>query len=116
MLDPGLGFAKNADHNWALLAALRPRCDELGQPILLGASRKTFLGRLGRDEGSAPRPAADRDVATAATSVMAAMAGLWGVRVHDVASTVRALRSSRPRLEHAPDDPDPTTSTRGPRR
>jgi dihydropteroate synthase len=105
VLDPGLGFAKNADHNWSLMAAL-PALHELGQPILLGASRKTFLGRLGRDEGSAPRPAADRDVETTATSVMAAMAGLWCVRVHDVASTVRALTVVQAALEHAPEDPE----------
>ena len=105
VLDPGLGFAKNADHNWALLAAL-PALHELGQPILLGASRKAFLGRLGRDEGSAPRPAADRDVETTATSVMAAMAGLWCVRVHDVVSTVRALTVVQAALEHAPDSHD----------
>lgn len=103
VLDPGLGFAKNADHNWALMAAL-PVLHDLGQPVLLGASRKTFLGRLGRGEGEAPRPAADRDVETTATSVMAAMAGLWCVRVHDVASTVRALAVVQAALDHAPDD------------
>jgi dihydropteroate synthase len=100
VLDPGLGFAKNAEHNWALMAAL-PVLHDLGQPILLGASRKTFLGRLGRGEMAAPRPAADRDVETTATSVMAAMAGLWCVRVHDVASTVRALTVVQAALEHA---------------
>ena len=103
VLDPGLGFAKNAEHNWALMAAL-PALHDLGHPILLGASRKTFLGRLGRDEGATPRPAAERDVETTATSVMAAMAGLWCVRVHDVASTVRALTVVQAALEHAPDD------------
>lgn len=103
VLDPGLGFAKNADHNWALMAAL-PVLHDLDQPVLLGASRKTFLGRLGRGEGEAPRPAADRDVETTATSVMAAMAGLWCVRVHDVASTVRALAVVQAALDHAPDD------------
>ncbi|GAA2497934.1 dihydropteroate synthase [Terrabacter carboxydivorans] len=105
VLDPGLGFAKNADHNWALMAAL-PALHELGHPVLLGASRKTFLGRLGRPEGAEPRPAAERDVETTATSVMAAMAGLWCVRVHDVASTVRALTVVQAALEHAPDDLD----------
>ncbi len=105
VLDPGLGFAKNADHNWALMAAL-PSLHDLGQPILLGASRKAFLGRVGRDQGAAPRPAADRDVETTATSVMAAMAGLWCVRVHDVASTARVLTVVQAALEHAPDDVD----------
>jgi dihydropteroate synthase len=106
VLDPGLGFAKNADHNWALMAAL-PVLHELGQPILLGASRKTFLGRLGRDEGAPPRPPAERDPETTATSVMAAMAGLWCVRVHDVASTVRALTVVQAALEHAPEGDAP---------
>ncbi|MDN5766055.1 MAG: dihydropteroate synthase [Humibacillus sp.] len=103
VLDPGLGFAKNADHNWALMAAL-PVLHDLGQPILLGASRKTFLGRLGRAASDAPRPAAERDLETTATSVMAAMAGLWCVRVHDVASTVRALAVVEAALLHLPDE------------
>lgn len=90
VLDPGLGFAKTAEHNWALLAAL-PRLQALGQPILLGASRKAFLGRVGRAAGEPPRPAAERDPETAATSVLAGLAGTWCVRVHDVGSTVRAL-------------------------
>jgi len=64
----------------------------LGLPVLVGASRKTFLGRLGVPEGGAPRPPVQRDAATAATSVIAALAGAWGVRVHDVASSVDALR------------------------
>ncbi len=105
VLDPGLGFAKTADHNWALMAAL-PVLHGLGHPILLGASRKTFLGRLGRDEGAAPRPPAERDAETTATSVMAAMAGLWCVRVHDVASTVRALSVVQAALDHAPEASD----------
>ena len=105
VLDPGLGFAKNADHNWALMAAL-PVLHGLGHPILLGASRKTFLGRLGRDEGAAPRPPAERDAETTATSVMAAMAGLWCVRVHDVASTVRALSVVQAALDHVPEASD----------
>ncbi len=100
VLDPGLGFAKQAEHNWALLAAL-PDLHELGHPILLGASRKTFLGRLGRADGQPPRPAAERDPETAATSVMAAMAGLWCVRVHDVAATVRALAVVQAALDNA---------------
>ncbi|MGN6752174.1 MAG: dihydropteroate synthase [Intrasporangium sp.] len=101
VLDPGLGFAKTADHNWALLAAL-PRLHHLGHPILLGASRKAFLGRVGRPPGEPPRPPAERDLETAATSVMAAMAGLWCVRVHDVARTVRALAVVEAAQAHAP--------------
>ena len=90
VLDPGLGFAKLAEHNWALLAHL-PVLHELGQPILLGASRKAFLGRVGRPDGTAPRPTAQRDAATAATTVLAGLAGVWAVRVHDVRSTRDAL-------------------------
>ncbi|MDN5795426.1 MAG: dihydropteroate synthase [Intrasporangium sp.] len=101
VLDPGIGFAKTAEHNWALLAAL-PRLHDLGQPILLGASRKAFLGRVGRGPGEDPRPASERDLETAATSVMAAMAGLWCVRVHDVAQTVRALAVVAAASAHAP--------------
>ncbi|WP_353508645.1 dihydropteroate synthase [Intrasporangium sp.] len=99
VLDPGLGFAKTADHNWSLMAAL-PALHELGHPILLGASRKAFLGRLGRRAGEAPRPPAARDLETTATSVMAAMAGLWCVRVHDVESTARVLAVVRAALDH----------------
>ncbi len=105
VLDPGLGFAKTADHNWALMAAL-PILHDLGHPILVGASRKAFLGRLGRSEGEPPRPAAERDIETVATSVMAAMAGMWCVRVHDVAPTVRALSVVQAALEHAPEEAD----------
>ncbi len=90
VLDPGLGFAKHAPHNWALLAHL-DALQALGQPVLVGASRKTFLGRIGVPEGGQARVPADRDVATAATSVLCALAGVWGVRVHDVAGTRDAL-------------------------
>jgi len=90
ILDPGLGFAKLAEHNWALIAHLG-RLLDLGLPVLLGASRKAFLGRVGRPEGTDPRPLAERDTATAATSVLGALAGVWAVRVHDVRSTRDAL-------------------------
>jgi dihydropteroate synthase len=86
ILDPGLGFAKNADHNWALLRAL-PEFNATGFPVLVGASRKAFLGAL--LDG---RPAADRDAATAAITTLAAAAGVWGVRVHDVAASADAVR------------------------
>jgi dihydropteroate synthase len=91
ILDPGFGFAKLAEHNWSLLAHL-DAVQSLGLPVLVGASRKTFLGRLGVPEGGAPRPPAQRDAATAATTVIAGLAGAWAVRVHDVASSVDALR------------------------
>jgi dihydropteroate synthase len=92
VLDPGLGFAKNADHNWALLARL-DRIVALGLPVLVGASRKTFLGRLLADGSGAVRPADQRDAATLATTVLAAEAGAWGVRVHDAAASVDAVRT-----------------------
>lgn len=89
ILDPGLGFAKTAEHNWALLHAL-PTITGLGFPVLVGASRKRFLGALLRRDG-ADRPPAGRDVATASVSALSAAAGAWGVRVHDVASSRDAV-------------------------
>ncbi|HEX7538566.1 MAG TPA: dihydropteroate synthase [Dermatophilaceae bacterium] len=91
ILDPGFGFGKLARHNWALLAHL-DALQSLGFPVLIGTSRKAFLGRLGIPDGGPPRPPAQRDAATAATTVIAGLAGVWGVRVHDVASSVDALR------------------------
>jgi dihydropteroate synthase len=90
VVDPGIGFAKTADHNWALLAHLEA-LHGLGRPVLVGASRKSFLGALLADE-TGPRPTAGRDDATAAVTVVAAMAGAWGVRVHDVRASADAVR------------------------
>jgi dihydropteroate synthase len=92
VLDPGLGFAKNADHNWALLAGL-DRLVGIGLPVLVGASRKSFLGRLLAGPDGTLRPAEGRDDATLATTVLAAEAGAWGVRVHDAAASVDAVRT-----------------------
>jgi dihydropteroate synthase len=92
VLDPGLGFAKNAEHNWALLAGL-DRIVALGLPVLVGASRKSFLGRLLADADGTIRPAEQRDAASLATTVLAAQAGVWGVRVHDAAASVDAVRT-----------------------
>ncbi|TDP39345.1 dihydropteroate synthase [Nocardia ignorata] len=89
ILDPGLGFAKNADHNWALLGAL-PELVADGLPILIGASRKRFLGALLADE-CGPRPPDGREVATATVSALAATHGAWGVRVHDVRASLDAV-------------------------
>jgi dihydropteroate synthase len=88
IIDPGLGFAKTAEHNWLLLRSL----GELTAlaPVLVGASRKRFLGRLLPPDA----PVADRDAPTATISALAAVAGVWGVRVHDVAATRLALRVS----------------------
>ena len=92
VLDPGLGFAKTAEHNWALLAGL-DRIVDIGLPVLVGASRKTFLGRLLAAPDGTPRPAEERDAASLATTVLAAEAGAWGVRVHDAAASVDAVRT-----------------------
>ena len=86
VLDPGLGFSKDADQNWEVLASLH-ELGRLGHPMVVGASRKRFLGDLLPD-GAEPR---DRDAATAVISVLAAQAGVWAVRVHDAASTRAAL-------------------------
>ncbi|MCX4093545.1 dihydropteroate synthase [Nocardia sp. alder85J] len=95
VLDPGLGFAKNAEHNWALLHAL-PRLVGQGLPVLVGASRKRFLGSLLAEPGDGdapaiPRPPDGREVATATVSALAAWHGAWGVRVHDVRSSLDAV-------------------------
>lgn len=89
VIDPGLGFAKTAAHNWQLSARL-PELLALGYPLLFAASRKSHLGALLAVDG-APRPTESREVATVATSVLAVAAGAWGVRVHDVRGTVDAL-------------------------
>jgi dihydropteroate synthase len=91
ILDPGLGFAKEADHNWALLKAL-PNLAAQGFPLLLGASRKRFLGALLAGPDGQPRPVDQRDAATDAVTAVAAAMGVWGVRVHDVAGSGDAVR------------------------
>lgn len=87
VIDPGLGFAKRAEHDWALLHGLDSLLS-LGFPLLVGASRKRFLGRLLAGADGEPRPPSGREDATVAISTMAAAAGAWGVRVH-------AVRASR---------------------
>lgn len=86
LLDPGIGFGKTLKHNLLLLKHL-DRIVALGRPVLLGASRKRFLGAL---LGDAPPRA--RDTATAATTVMGALAGAAVFRVHDVRANLEALR------------------------
>jgi dihydropteroate synthase len=90
IIDPGLGFAKNAEHNWQLTRHLDVLVD-LGFPVLFAASRKTYLGRLLAGPDGNPRPVGEREAATLATSVLAVAAGAWGVRVHDVRGTADAL-------------------------
>jgi dihydropteroate synthase len=90
-VDPGLGFAKTADHNWELLAHL-PELDALGLPILLGSSRKSFLGALLADAGGNPRPVLDREDANVALTTLAGLLGVWAVRVHEARASVDALK------------------------
>lgn len=91
VVDPGLGFAKDAADNWALLHRLDVLID-LGFPVLVAASRKRFLGSLLADTAGVPRAVADRDPATAAVTALAAAAGAWAVRVHDVPPSADAVR------------------------
>jgi len=86
ILDPGIGFAKTAEQNWQLLANIAA-LGTIGYPVLIGASRKRFLGALVAPDA----PTAARDPATATISALAAQAGVWGVRVHNVAATKTAL-------------------------
>lgn len=92
VLDPGLGFAKQADHNWQILSRIS-ELQSIGPPVLVGASRKRFLGEL----LDASATMADRDLPTAVVSALLADAGLWGVRVHNVTATTVAL-ATRNRL------------------
>jgi dihydropteroate synthase len=91
IIDPGLGFAKTAQHNWALLHAL-PKLLAIGVPVLVGASRKRFLGTLLAGPDGVVRPPDGRETATAVLSALAALHGAWGVRVHDVRASVDALK------------------------
>jgi dihydropteroate synthase len=105
VLDPGLGFAKTAAHNWAILRAL-PRITGLEQrgwgfPVLIGASRKRFLGELLADPAGL-RPIDSREDATTTVSALCAAAGVWGVRVHTVTSSVDAVRVAAAITGHAP--------------
>jgi len=90
-IDPGLGFAKTAEHNWELLRHL-DELDSLGLPLLLGSSRKSFLGALLAAPDGTPRPVLEREDATVALTTHAGLAGAWAVRVHEVRPSVDALR------------------------
>ncbi|MCT9091315.1 dihydropteroate synthase [Streptomyces sp. ASQP_92] len=95
VIDPGLGFAKQAEHDLALVAHLA-ELRGLGRPVLVAASRKRFLGHvLAGPEGAPPPPARERDAATAAVSAIAAHEGAWAVRVHEVRATADAVRVAR---------------------
>jgi len=85
-IDPGIGFAKTADQNWAILRELE-RFHELGHPVLVATSRKRFLGTLLDD-----RPPLERDDATTAATALAASLGAWCIRAHAVRATADAVR------------------------
>ena len=91
IIDPGLGFAKTAQHNWLLLQAL-PELVATGIPVLVGASRKRFLGALLASPDRTPRTPEGRETATAVISALSVVHGAWGVRVHDVRASVDALK------------------------
>jgi len=100
VLDPGLGFSKAPEENWVLLRG----CSVLastGYPVLIGTSRKRFVQRLVGER------IADRDLATAVTSALAAHAGAWAVRVHDVRATRIALDVAGAWYSSAPERAQP---------
>jgi dihydropteroate synthase len=90
IIDPGFGFAKTGEHNWQLLQRLE-EFDVLGRAMLVGASRKTFLGRLLTDTDGNPRPPKERDDATTALTTVLALQRVWGVRVHSVRASRDAI-------------------------
>ena len=94
VLDPGLGFAKRSPHNWALLRDLDVLAG-LGRPLLVGASRKRFLGELLADASGEPRTCDERDAAGDAVTALVAVAGVWGVRVHEVRASRDAVQVAR---------------------
>ena len=93
IVDPGIGFGKKGEQNWATLRATE-RIVAMGHRVLIGTSRKRFLAETLGTAGGDPSDVIEsrRDLATAVTSVLAAQAGAWAVRVHDVAATRDALR------------------------
>ncbi|WP_190112543.1 dihydropteroate synthase [Streptomyces cinnamoneus] len=108
VVDPGLGFAKNAEHDLALVAGLGRFRRELDLPLLVAASRKRFLGRVLAGPEGDPPPARERDAATAAVSTLAAREGAWAVRVHEVRASADAVRVVR-----AVDDAAGTAGAKG---
>ena len=89
VVDPGLGFAKTATHNWEILRRI-DELHDLGRPVLVGASRKSFIGRLLGD-----RPVDDREAATVAITCHLAEQAVWAIRVHDVRASADALAVNR---------------------
>ena len=91
VLDPGLGFAKRGEHNWELLRGF-DELASLGFRLLVGASRKSFLGALLAAPDGTPRAVTERELAGHAITLLLAQRGVWGVRVHDVRGTRDVLR------------------------
>ena len=94
IIDPGLGFAKTAEHNWQLLQ----RLEEFD--VLMGVSRKTFLGRLLAAADGSPRPPKECDDATTAFTAVLALREVWGVRVHSVRASRDAITVAQRLLSH----------------
>jgi dihydropteroate synthase len=92
VIDPGLGFAKDMEQNWKLVARL-DELENLGYPILVGASRKRFIaGALDSElDGDANISNTRRDVATAVLTALLMQRKMWGVRVHNVVATKDAI-------------------------
>ena len=118
VLDPGLGFGKRGEHNWPLLTHLA-EVAQIGAatfPVLVGASRKRFLGHLLAGPDGTPRPFEDCDGATVAITALAATAGAWCVRVHQVplnADAVRVAAAWRSALPDAAGSAEPPLSVTG---
>ena len=93
-IDPGIGFSKDADQNWDVLAGME-RLHELGRPVLIATSRKRFLGALLADDSGELRPPELREDGTTATSALAAAAGAWCIRTHQVRATSDAVLVAR---------------------
>jgi dihydropteroate synthase len=99
IIDPGLGFAKTAEHNWQLLQRLE-EFDVLGRAMLVGVSRKTFLGQLLVDADGSPRLPKEREDATTALTTVLALQRVWGVRVHSVRASRDAIAVAQRLLSH----------------
>lgn len=91
IVDPGLGFAKDLNQNWQLVARL-DRLEQLGLPVLVGASRKRFLAGVLEADDPASVDNSRRDLATAVLTALLLQRKLWGVRVHNVQATVDAIK------------------------
>lgn len=108
IVDPGLGFSKNAEHNWQILAGLGEFA-VFDQRLLVAASRKRFIASLVSPDDPAQAGEAEKDDATAVISAFAAQAGAWAVRVHDPAASALACRVAEAIADHAGPAPSPWT-------